>query len=321
MKKHKLTAACLAAVMTMLSLNVTPGVAGEDQPNSKEARITFLNAETGELLRVPEDFRIIALTPIIGYHTAGSEECTYVELGTAYTDQNPCFWDISHMSFAEEVLVDIPADGMPFGFMRTEGDREITVYDNGGVDIVFRLMPSANGDADGDGTFGVTDVVILQKWLLGLPDAGLANWKAVDFCKDDVLDIYDLSLMKQALIRRTDTPVAVTMTKTGGIAGVFQQWRVYEEDGAYYISYTGKGDPAAAPDRVTAITEEQYRAIMAFNYEPYLLTPAQEPMYTDAFYYTTEITYTSGAVRSTQNEIRELYSTLSQLDKGSYTWD
>ena len=37
------------------------------------------------------------------------------------------------------------------------------------------------GDVNGDGSFGVSDVVLLQKWLLAVPDTHLANWKAADF--------------------------------------------------------------------------------------------------------------------------------------------
>ncbi len=56
------------------------------------------------------------------------------------------------------------------------------------------------GDVNGDGSFGVSDVVLLQKWLLAVPDTHLANWKAADFCDDDRLDVFDLTLMKRALI-------------------------------------------------------------------------------------------------------------------------
>ena len=48
--------------------------------------------------------------------------------------------------------------------------------------------------------FGVSDAVLLQKWLLAVPDTHLANWKAADFCDDDRLDVFDLALMKRTLI-------------------------------------------------------------------------------------------------------------------------
>lgn len=61
---------------------------------------------------------------------------------------------------------------------------------------------SLTGDANGDGEFNVADVIVLQKWLLAVPDTHFAEWKAVDFCEDDKLDVFDLCLMKRALIEQ-----------------------------------------------------------------------------------------------------------------------
>lgn len=56
------------------------------------------------------------------------------------------------------------------------------------------------GDVNNDGTFNVADVVLLQKWLLAVPDVKLANWKAADLCEDGKLDVFDLCLMKRLLL-------------------------------------------------------------------------------------------------------------------------
>lgn len=56
------------------------------------------------------------------------------------------------------------------------------------------------GDVNNDGAFNVSDVVLLQKWLLAVPDTHLANWKAADLCEDDILNVFDLCLMKRKLI-------------------------------------------------------------------------------------------------------------------------
>ena len=56
------------------------------------------------------------------------------------------------------------------------------------------------GDVNGDDSFGVSDVVLLQKWLLAVPDTHLVNWKAADYCEDNKLDVFDLALMKRAMI-------------------------------------------------------------------------------------------------------------------------
>ena len=56
------------------------------------------------------------------------------------------------------------------------------------------------GDVDSDGTFGVTDIILLQRWLLGLPDTVLAIRSNADFNMDGQIDVLDLGLMKHRLI-------------------------------------------------------------------------------------------------------------------------
>lgn len=69
------------------------------------------------------------------------------------------------------------------------------------------------GDVNNDGAFNVSNVVLLQKWLLAVPDTHLANWKAVDFCEDNKLNVFDLCLMKRALIEKmNDEPQNVDIS-------------------------------------------------------------------------------------------------------------
>ena len=55
-----------------------------------------------------------------------------------------------------------------------------------------------DGDADDDGTLGVTDVVQLQRNLM--QHGELTNWRAADLNQDGEIDAFDLALMKRALI-------------------------------------------------------------------------------------------------------------------------
>ncbi len=55
------------------------------------------------------------------------------------------------------------------------------------------------GDCNNDGSFTVADVVMLQKWLLN-DETKLTNWKAADLYADDILNVFDLSLMKQLIL-------------------------------------------------------------------------------------------------------------------------
>lgn len=62
------------------------------------------------------------------------------------------------------------------------------------------IKPS--GDVNADGAFNISDVVLLQKWLLADPDTHLADWKAADMCEDNRLDVFDLCLMKHELLNK-----------------------------------------------------------------------------------------------------------------------
>lgn len=81
------------------------------------------------------------------------------------------------------------------------------VIENPGYDLliengIFRRankkVSAVKGDANGDGEFNISDVVMLQKWLLGAGD--LTCWENVDLCKDGIIDAFDLSLLKRELI-------------------------------------------------------------------------------------------------------------------------
>ena len=56
------------------------------------------------------------------------------------------------------------------------------------------------GDVNGDGVLDISDVVLLQKWLLAVPNTHLSQWQAADLCEDERLDVFDLCLMKRELL-------------------------------------------------------------------------------------------------------------------------
>ena len=53
-----------------------------------------------------------------------------------------------------------------------------------------------SGNINGDGGFNTADAVLLQKWLLGDPDAQIEQPKMADFIRDGQLNAADLTLMK-----------------------------------------------------------------------------------------------------------------------------
>ena len=86
----------------------------------------------------------------------------------------------------------------PYGGTLTASDIKLLVKSGS--------KESVQGDVNADGEFNVSDLVLLQKWLLAVPDTKLADWKAADFCKDDRLDVFDICLMRRELIAKSQTP-------------------------------------------------------------------------------------------------------------------
>lgn len=64
------------------------------------------------------------------------------------------------------------------------------------------MLESVAGDVNADGEFNISDVVMMQKWLLAVTDAKLTDWKAGDLCEDNVINVFDLCLMRRMLIEK-----------------------------------------------------------------------------------------------------------------------
>lgn len=94
-------------------------------------------------------------------------------------------------------------------FLRTDGSIwKYNLDTKQWQEAVAGAMPiekqTIKGDINADGAFNVSDVVLLQKWLLAVPNTELADWKAGNFYDDDRLDVFDLCLMKRELLKDTN---------------------------------------------------------------------------------------------------------------------
>lgn len=78
------------------------------------------------------------------------------------------------------------------------GETVVKYYDVDEDGNITEIDGIKAGDCNGDGQFTISDVVMFQKWLSGTGE--LTNWKNADFTYDNNLDIFDLTLMKQAVI-------------------------------------------------------------------------------------------------------------------------
>ena len=60
-------------------------------------------------------------------------------------------------------------------------------------------MKEIEGDVNAD---SVIDAILLQKGLLAVPDAALTDWKAADLCEDNIINEFDLHLLKRMLLEQ-----------------------------------------------------------------------------------------------------------------------
>ena len=59
---------------------------------------------------------------------------------------------------------------------------------------------SVRGDVNSDGKFSIADLVMTQQWILG--SGNLTDWKAGDMDKDNVIDAFDVCLMRTELLSK-----------------------------------------------------------------------------------------------------------------------
>lgn len=112
--------------------------------------------------------------------------------------------------------------------------------------IVLDEESVTKGDVNADGKFDIADVVILQKWLLGTTDAALPNWKAADFCEDEMLNAFDLCMMRRELLSDESQTNKVCVTNTEELKAALENAKAGDEiilaEGEYvYSGATPKG--------------------------------------------------------------------------------
>ena len=112
---------------------------------------------------------------------------------------------------------------------------------------------SIRGDVNADGAFDIADVVLLQKWLLAVPDTHLENWQAADLCKDNRLDVFDLSLMKRELLNASP---AIQITSPACKSAAFAC--VDDETLLYYDNINERIAPASLTKLLTASAALHY---------------------------------------------------------------
>lgn len=145
--------------------------------------------------------------------------------GRGYTAEGALDWN-SYVAFSELVASDTAnydADlynGIAYNGASTMREKCTLAKEYGGI-MIWELSQDAageyallsvikdamtvsavRGDVNADGKFSVADAVALQRWLLCVPDAKLADRQAGDLCEDERIDVFDLCVMKRLLIEK-----------------------------------------------------------------------------------------------------------------------
>ena len=125
-------------------------------------------------------------------------------------------WSGKYHSDYDVTLTAVPEEGQTFSHWVING-AEITEGDRNSAEISLKLSADATvkavyegeaaeeviGDVNNDGQFNVSDLVLLQKWLLADSSAELASPESADMVQDGVIDVFDLIAMRRALLEDT----------------------------------------------------------------------------------------------------------------------
>lgn len=184
------------------------------------------DAKTGELTKykgksekviIPSEINGVAVKKIGHYSFCSCETITSVIIpdGVTYIDEGAFYmcpnltsvivpksvetigmWALGYND--DNYIAVRKADFLIKGYRNTEAESYAEKYFIDFTDIGYETP----GDINKDGAFNIADVVLLQKWLLDVSDTALSDWEAADLCEDGQLDIFDLCLMKNQLIKK-----------------------------------------------------------------------------------------------------------------------
>ncbi|MGN1223895.1 MAG: carbohydrate-binding protein [Ruminococcus sp.] len=140
-------------------------------------------------------------TDTLGTFTAGADIDIYIAMDARVSPIPDWLsqWKKTSLSFASSNDVTFELYKKSF----KEGEN-VTLGSNGQsancVNYIVLAMTEkeiVKGDINSDGVFSVSDIVIMQKWLICKGD--LTNWKAGDLYEDNIINVLDLCLMKQMI--------------------------------------------------------------------------------------------------------------------------
>lgn len=229
-----------ACNMSMAVLHGDPIIAYRDISDGNKAKLAIFQNDSWKTETISESacgkVSMASASKIAWIAPSGSGNSVYMFSGEQMTSY-PLPDAVSENAF---VQMPILADGQCYLAVNTQNPDQLAVYTLNGTDwemtgntlamdvvnslsleygrqtiycsyfttagtaIIKRLQlgdaETIAGDVNSDGKLDLADVVLLQKWLLGMPDAVLADWKACDLYEDHRLNAWDLCRMKQMIV-------------------------------------------------------------------------------------------------------------------------
>ena len=271
--------------------------------SEKPANITFYDADTGELIddpRYDEDFHLLKCKNDDPSESERfgitSNPCTIVS-GYLFDESCTCSFHFNtRYGQYDSIELNTISD-----------DAECT-------ELTCRMKWTPSGDANRDGSFSIADLVLLQEWLQGKKNTRLYDWKTVDYCRDNSIDVFDLVLMRKALIKSVKLPVAITINEKGEYDDVNKTYKVYRENNRYLLYYDEIKKDMDIEPLYTEISKQDYRDIMSQDYNRLIenykdpITPAP-----DAVEYTSVLTYSDGSKAETKAYMANIVYKLDTL--------
>lgn len=143
---------------------------------------------------------------VLGSYVAGENMTLYIATDTRVVDMGVPEWFSELKATDMKITLDNDLVLAVYEKQVKKGET-VTLGKNGGNgnNVCYIALGIAEGapvfgDLNMDGKFNIADLVLLQKWVLAVPDTTLPNWKAGDMNNDDKLNSLDLALMRKELM-------------------------------------------------------------------------------------------------------------------------
>ncbi|MBE6845996.1 MAG: hypothetical protein E7508_09935 [Ruminococcus sp.] len=155
---------------------------------------SFNNEDETDVFKKTDNSDIITLTKEL---SAGEHTFRLYNIGTDkwYGKDSTSFTDTANrlVLVPEAAECVLNATGGVYEFKYEISTNRLSVY-------FADKISDCIGDCNDDGKFNISDVVLLQKWLLAVPNTRLSDWKAADLYSDNRLNIFDLCVMKRMIL-------------------------------------------------------------------------------------------------------------------------